>query len=133
MTAVYPFMPGGPSRGRRILNSISRVMGLSADEQKLKLLRDHAEMGDARAQRLLALRLWRGRGVAQDWTEAARWMQRSAAQGLSLAQRDLGEFYQQGIGVARDDRLALQLYRAAAAQGDPIARRRLASFPKPAP
>jgi len=100
-----------------------------AEDPKLELLRRHAERGDARAQRLLALRYRRGRGVTRDWTEAARWMHGAAAQGLSLAQRDLAEFYQQGIGVARDAARALELYRAAAAQGDPIARRRLASFP----
>jgi len=104
-------------------------MNQLTEEPKLHLLRRHAEGGDARAQRLLALRYRRGRGVTQDWTEAARWMQEAAAQGLSLAQRDLAEFYQQGIGVARDEVQALELYRAAAAQGDPIARRRLASFP----
>lgn len=104
------------------------VVNDSPDDAKVALLRRHAEQGDARAQRLLALRYRRGRGVAQDHAEAARWMQSAAAQGLSLAQRDLAEWYEQGVGVARDAVRALQLYRAAAAQGDPIARRRLDSF-----
>jgi TPR repeat protein len=109
------------------------IVNQANEDAKFSLLRRHAEQGDARAQRLLALRYRRGRGVAQDWTEAVRWMQRAAAQGLSLAQRDLAEFYQQGVGVARDEARALELYRAAAAQGDPIAQRRLVSFPEPAP
>lgn len=108
-------------------------MKQESDDQKLTLLRVHAEQGDARAQRLLALRYRRGRGVTQDLAAAARWMQSAAAQGLSLAQRDLAEFYQLGLGVPRDEVKALQLYRAAAVQGDPIAQRRLASFPGTGP
>lgn len=123
-------MPGRPSRaaGRTGNECVTDPL---PEEEKVELLRRHAEGGDARAQRLLALRYRRGRGVPQNVTAAAQWMQSAAAQGLSLAQRDLAEFYEQGIGVARDENRALQLYRAAAAQGDPIARRRLASLPKP--
>ena len=64
-------------------------MNKNGDEQKVMLLRQAADQGDARAQRLLALRYWRGRGMEQDLELAAKWMQRAAAQGLSLAQRDL--------------------------------------------
>jgi len=104
------------------------MMNKFDDEQKVSLLRLHAEQGDTRAQRLLALRLWRGRGMEKDLESAAYWMQRAASQGLSLAQRDLAEFYRYGIGVERDPELALRLERAAAAQGDPIARKRLKSL-----
>src|SRR3569623_1787925 len=82
-----------------------------------------AEQGHARAQRLLALRYLRGRGVAQDLAAAHRWLQAAARQGLALAQRDLGTCYEQGLGVARDVREARRLYLLAAAQGDPIAER----------
>jgi len=82
-----------------------------------------AQYGDARAQRLLALRYRRGRGVEQNDVLAAEWMEKAAMQGLSLAERDLGTFYHHGIGVLRDLQQALQLYRLAAQQGDPIAKK----------
>jgi len=91
------------------------------DEQKVTLLRQEATQGDARAQRLLALRYLRGRGMERDHECAAKWMHKAAAQGLSLALRDLADFYQNGIGVRKDQAKALALYRAAAAGGDSIA------------
>jgi len=91
------------------------------DEQKIALLKENAERGDARAQRLLALRYWRGRGVGQSAERAAEWMKQAAAQGWVLAQRDLARFYQDGIGVQRDAVEALRLYRLAARQGDAVA------------
>ena len=93
------------------------------DRQKVTLLMEEAAHGDARAQRLLALRYWRGRGVTQSIELAAQWMKQAAAQKLALAERDLASFYQQGIGVERDPNEALRLYRLAAHQGDPIAKK----------
>ena len=95
------------------------------DPAKFALLLHDATVGDARAQRLLALRYLRGRGVTQDLAVAHRWLRLSADQSLALAQRDLGELYEQGIGVTQDMTEALRLYRLAAAQGDPIAIARL--------
>jgi hypothetical protein len=91
------------------------------DKQKLSLLINDAELGDARAQRLLALRYWRGRGVVQSDALAAYWMKKAAEQRLVLAERDLAGFYDQGIGVERDPNQALRLYKSAAQRGDPIA------------
>ncbi len=95
------------------------------DQQKISLLMVEAQRGDARAQRLLALRYRRGRGVEQSDELAAQWMEKAALQGLSLAERDLGTFYHQGIGVARDLHQSSRLYRLAAQQGDPIAKKLL--------
>ena len=94
----------------------------SGDDEKISLLMDDAERGEARAQRLLALRYRRGRGVAQSDELAARWMKKAAAQGLALAERDLAGFYLEGIGVERDPDEALRLFRQAAQKGDPIAK-----------
>jgi len=93
------------------------------DSDKISLILKDAERGEARAQRLLALRYRRGRGVAQSNILAARWMIKAAAQGLALAERDLAEFYQQGIGVERDPDEAMRLFRLAADKGDPIAKK----------
>jgi TPR repeat protein len=91
------------------------------DEQKVTLLKRDAEHGAARAQRLLALRYWRGRGVTQSNELAAKWMKKAAAQDFALALRDLASFYQDGVGVEQGPAHALHLYRPAAQQGDPIA------------
>lgn len=95
------------------------------DEQKVTLLRQEAAQGDARAQRLLALRYYRGRGIEKNLQRAALWMHKAAAQGLGLALRDLAGLYQSGIGVPKDPAKALTLYRAAAERGDPIAKKYL--------
>ena len=92
------------------------------NEQKLALIKNEAKHGDARAQRLLALRYRHGRGVTQSDEVAAAWMKKAAAQELALAQRDLAGFYWNGIGVEQDPPQALRLYRLAALQGDPIAK-----------
>ena len=98
------------------------------DPAKFELLLRDAEQGEARAQRLLALRYLRGRGIAQDLAVAHHWMRKAAEQQLAVAQRDLGELYELGIGAPKNPDEALRLYRLAAAQGDPIALVRLRAW-----
>jgi TPR repeat protein len=43
-----------------------------------------------------------GRGVPQNYTEAAMWYRRAAEQGDSLAQYSLGLLYDKGFGVPRN-------------------------------
>ena len=43
-----------------------------------------------------------GRGVPQNYTEAAMWYRRAAEQGDSLAQYSLGLLYDRGFGVPRN-------------------------------
>jgi TPR repeat protein len=61
-----------------------------------------AERGDARAQTWLGFMFQTGRGVPQNYTEAAMWYRRAAEQGDSLAQYSLGLLYDKGQGVPRD-------------------------------
>ena len=65
--------------------------GLKAYENQdyataLKEWRPLAEQGSAAAEFNLGLLFYDGRGVAQDFTEAAQWFQRSADQGYAKAQ-----------------------------------------------
>jgi len=87
----------------------------------VRLLQADAEQGEPRAQRHLANRYLRGRGVAEDPERAAYWMGRAAAAGLATAQRAYGEFLEQGVGQAADPDAARRWYRLAAEQGDPVA------------
>jgi uncharacterized protein len=61
-----------------------------------------AEQGVAAAQSYLGFMFETGRGVPQNYTEAAMWYRRAAEQGDSLAQYSLGLLYDKGFGVPRD-------------------------------
>ena len=61
-----------------------------------------AERGDPAAQTYLGFMFEAGRGVPQNYTEAAMWYRRAAEQGDSLAQYSLGLLYDKGQGVPRD-------------------------------
>ena len=90
-------------------------------EESAAILQADAQQGIARAQRLLAIRYQRGRGVPKDEAIAFYWMQRAAQQKFALAQRSLGELYENGSGVAQDINLASDWYALAAVQGDSTA------------
>ncbi len=59
-----------------------------------------------------------GRGVPQDYAEAAGWWRKAAEQGYAKAQNALGIMYENGQGVPQDDGKAVKWYRKAAEQGD---------------
>ena len=61
-----------------------------------------AERGVAPAQTWLGFMFQTGRGVPQNYTEAAMWYRRAAEQGDSLAQYSLGLLYDKGQGVPRN-------------------------------
>jgi TPR repeat protein len=61
-----------------------------------------AERGEPSAQAYLGFMFETGRGVPQNYTEAAMWYRRAAEQGDSLAQYSLGLLYDRGQGVPRD-------------------------------
>jgi TPR repeat protein len=61
-----------------------------------------AEQGVPAAQSFLGFMFETGRGVPQNYTEAAMWYRRAAEQGDSLAQYSLGLLYDKGFGVPRD-------------------------------
>jgi TPR repeat protein len=77
-----------------------------------------AEQGEAPAQFLLGDIYEEGKGVPQDYVEAAKWYRRAAEQGYAAAQLLLGTLYAQGKGVPQSDAEATQWYRLASEQGD---------------
>ena len=62
-----------------------------------------------------------GRGVAQDYVEAARLYRLAAEQGHAGARCDLGLMFDCGLGVKQDKAEAVRLYRLAAEQGHAFA------------
>src|SRR5262249_2249601 len=65
----------------------------------LKLARPLAEDGDARAETVLGSAYYRGRGVPQNDSEAAKWFRLAADQGNAVARFTLGAMYGEGRGV----------------------------------
>lgn len=81
-------------------------------------LRLAAGKGDASAQFDVAARIAEGRGVKQDFAQAAVWYQRAATQGLAQAQYRLAALYERGLGVTEDPARARVWYKRAAEQGN---------------
>ncbi len=94
-------------------------------EESVAVLQTDARQGMARAQRLLATRYLRGRGVPQDEAIAFYWMQLAAQQNYATAQRSLGELYESGSGITWDITMASHWYGLAALQGDAVAQKHL--------
>jgi hypothetical protein len=61
-----------------------------------------AEQGVPAAQSYLGFMFETGRGVPQNYTEAAMWYRRAAEQGDSRAQYSIGLLYDRGQGVPQD-------------------------------
>jgi uncharacterized protein len=54
----------------------------------------------------------------QNYTEAMKWIRKSADQGAAKDQYLMGSFYRRGLGVLQSDVEAVKWYRRAADQGD---------------
>ncbi len=75
-----------------------RISGYSPQASIIRL----AEAGNIDAQARLGRMFLTGRGVPQDFYEAAKWYYLAAAQGHREAQFQLGLLYNKGEGVPRD-------------------------------
>ena len=85
----------------------------------LKELRPLAEQGLAVAQYNLGVTYWHGRGVTQDYAEAAKWYRLAAEQGNINAMNNIGIMYNIGEGVPQDYVRAHVWYNIAAARLPP--------------
>lgn len=87
----------------------------------LRLVQPLAQRGDGRAQTLLGLMNYHGRGLQKNDAQAATWFRRAADQGEPEGQFYVGVMYAEGNGVPQDYAEALKWYRLAAEQGEPRA------------
>ena len=99
---------GWASRSRSEILTDKSYSGQAAYEvgdfaKALRLCKPAAEQGNARAEYTLGLMYYFGRGVPQNYLEAAKWYRRAAEQGDPNAQYNLGLMYHHGQGVPRDD------------------------------
>ena len=81
-----------------------------------RLTRRWAEHRSSEAQFNLGYLYYIGKGVAQDYAEAANWYRRAADQGFVSAMYNLGFSYQNGQGVPQDDVLAHMWFDLAASR-----------------
>jgi TPR repeat protein len=77
-----------------------------------------AKAGDATSQSIVANAYLKGKGVWQDYAQAALWYRKAADQGDAKAQYNLGLLYYKGQGVQQDKSQAVLWFRKAADQGD---------------
>jgi localization factor PodJL len=89
-------------------------------------LRLAAANGDPSAEYEVGIRFAEGRGVAQNFEEAVRWLDRAARAGIVPAQFRLGSLYEKGLGSKKDIEAARKLYVAAAEKGHAKAMHNLA-------
>jgi TPR repeat protein len=92
------------------------ILVVAADPDLPRVQAD-AERGAVKQQLQLGAAYLAGRGVPQDFTQAAYWYERAANSGDPLAQNQIGFFYQSGIGVPRDPAQAVHWYQRAADGG----------------
>ena len=85
-----------------------------------------AEGGHAESQYRVALRYTNGRGVGQDYAQAAGWLKLAGAQGHGNAQYLLGVAYASGRGIEPDQEAAVSWFTKAADGGHARAQYQLA-------
>ncbi|HEX9470746.1 MAG TPA: hypothetical protein VF957_14520, partial [Bradyrhizobium sp.] len=89
-------------------------------------LRGAALKGDPTAAYEIGVRFAEGKGVAQNFDEAAKWYDRAAQAGVVPAVFRLGTFYEKGMSVKKDVDIARRYYLQAAERGNAKAMHNLA-------
>ena len=85
-----------------------------------------ADQRHAESRRVLGIFYEEGKGVAQDFAEAARWYKLAADLDNVKAMRNLGVLYQHGRGIKQNFEEARRWYKSAADRGNAKAMRNLA-------
>ena len=124
-------------------DTISRALSLAPSEAKAvtiavppgerlpnevggPVLRGAAMKGDPSAAYEVGSRFLEGRGVAANFEEAAKWLDRAAQAGVVPAAFKIGSLYEKGLGVKKDLDIARRYYTQAAGHGNAAAMYNLA-------
>jgi hypothetical protein len=111
------------ARGARLALTAALTAGLAGcatPKFTVEGARAAAAQGNAQAQYFLGHVYSKGKGVPQDYVQAAAYLRQSAERGYAPAQNDLGALYARGMGVPKDEAQAWQWFRKAADQGDSL-------------
>lgn len=90
------------------------------------VLRGAALRGDVTAAYEIGVRFAEGKGVAPNYDEAVKWLDRAAQAGVVPAIFRLGTFYEKGLAVTKDVDIARRYYVQAAERGNAKAMHNLA-------
>ena len=104
--------------------ALAGANAIAQDDPGIRDLKVRAEAGDKTAIRQMAEAYYIGKGVEQDFKQAAVWYEKLAKSGDVRAQTSLGLMYARGYGVAKNMQLAMKWWNLAAIQHDPGAQRR---------
>jgi TPR repeat protein len=108
---MYGFVRGAEHNGPLALTWLQRAVAVTASRAQNR--------GRADAMTDLGAMYFEGvEGVARDYVQSRRWLERATALGSVDAMVILGYLYQCAAGVPRDMQKAMQLYEKAAAQGN---------------
>lgn len=97
-------------------------------DQALPCLEKAANAGNTDAQAMMGVLYFRGNGVKQNDSEAARWFEKAARAGETNAQNYLATAYMKGQGTTPDTAKAIYWYTRAAKAGDANAQKILGAL-----
>src|SRR5664280_1687320 len=109
-----PFYTYCSTNEHEAFNDLTNNNSYAAFEKLMPL----AKQGNALAQYMVGEMYYKGEGVTQDYTSAAKWYRKAAEQGYAPAQYSLGLMYREGRGIPQDYAEAAKWYRKAAEQGN---------------
>ena len=118
--AVYNKIKGfysNQSEISELLRQAKLYLAYQRPTDAFQMFKQAAEYGNAEAQLEIGKLYLNGKGVTQDYYQAAEWFKKAAEHGLPQAQWFLGECYCNGTGVTIDENQALIWYIKAAEQG----------------
>jgi localization factor PodJL len=125
VTGSIPLSPASSSTNRLAIISIPPTERLP-DGVGGPVLRTAVLKGDPTAAYEIGVRFAEGKGVAVNYDEAAKWLDRAAQAGVVPAIFRLGTFYEKGLSVKKDVDIARRYYMQAAERGNAKAMHNLA-------
>jgi localization factor PodJL len=125
VTGAIPAAPTAPVGRRLSLVQIPPTERLP-DGIGGPVLRAAALRGDPTAAYEVGVRYAEGKGIAQNFDEAAKWYDRAAQAGVVPAIFRLGTLYEKGLSVKKDADIARRYYMQAAERGNAKAMHNLA-------
>jgi localization factor PodJL len=125
VTGAIPLSPNSSSTGKLAMIAVPPTEHLP-EAIGGPVLRAAVLKGDPTAAFEIGVRFAEGKGVAANYDEAAKWLDRAAQAGVVPAIFRLGTFYEKGLSVKKDVDIARRYYMQAAERGNAKAMHNLA-------
>ena len=125
VTGAIPLSPNSSSTGKLAMIQVPPTEHLP-EAIGGPVLRAAVLKGDPTAAYEIGVRFAEGKGVAANYDEAAKWLDRAAQAGVVPAIFRLGTFYEKGLSVKKDVDIARRYYMQAAERGNAKAMHNLA-------